>query len=554
MNRFRESGAPDGAAPAGYAWLIATYGLRLPVTPTRTAIAGQHRPRERDGWSIKPERYAPDETFADQVSFALKWEGVNLAVLNRLVRAVPEAAITEAIRATPVGAQTRRLWFLYEWLTGKVLDLPDAGKVTAVDVVNPRQQFALSRGTLSRRHRVRNNLPGTREFCPLVRRTAALNTLAESGLSDNVKAVIGAVHPDVMARAAAFLLLSDSRASFHIEGETPARDRAHRWAQSIASAGTTDLSIEAFEALQRLVIGDDRFVRLGLRTQGGFVGTHDRFTQEPLPDHIDARHQDLPSLVNGIVSFDERAGRGAMDAIVAAASMGFGFVYVHPFEDGNGRVHRWLLHHVLSAAGFAPDGVVFPVSAVMLREITAYKKVLESYSRPLLPCIDWRPTADGNVEVLNDTGDLYRYFDATAQAEFLYHCVRTTIESDLPYEVAYLKAYDAFTTAISLMVDMPGRTLDLLHRFLRQNSGRLSQRARGGEFASLTDGEVADIEARYAESVAELPRTSVCRWCGITARRRYLSAQQCFKPARGQETSNDHLIAARPSPCHAGRE
>jgi hypothetical protein len=40
--------------------------------------------------------------------------------------------------------------------------------------------------------------------------------------SEQVKAVTGAVNPDVMARAAAFLLLSDSRASFHIEGEKPA--------------------------------------------------------------------------------------------------------------------------------------------------------------------------------------------------------------------------------------------------------------------------------------------------------------------------------------------
>ncbi|MCC6241795.1 MAG: Fic family protein [Gemmatimonadaceae bacterium] len=505
MNSFRESGPPDGATPAGYAWLIATYGLRIPAPPTLTAIAGQHRPRERGGWSIKPQRYAPDSTFADQVSFALKWEGVNLAVLRALFGAVPETAITEAVRATPTGEQTRRLWFLYEWLTGNVLDLTDAGKVTAVDVVNPRQQFALSRGTLSKRHRVRDNLPGTREFCPLVRRTPLLTALTDSALREKVNAVIGAVHPDVMARAAAFLLLSDSRASFHIEGERPARDRAHRWAQSIASAGTTALSIEAFEALQRLVIGDDRFVRLGLRTRGGFVGMHDRFSQEPLPDHIDARHEDLRSLVNGIVRFDERAGRGAMDAVVSAASIGFGFVYAHPFEDGNGRVHRWLLHHVLSGAGLAPAGVVFPVSSVMLREIASYRKVLESYSRPLLACIDWRPTLDGNVEVLNDTADWYRYFDATAHAEFLYHCVRTTIESDLPYEVAYLRAYDTFAMAIGAMVDMPTRTRDLLHRFLRQNNGRLSQRARGAEFANLTDGEVAVIEAHYAESVSALP-------------------------------------------------
>lgn len=505
MSYLRGYTKPEGATAAGYAWLMDRYALRVPVPPIRSAIAGQHRPSERDGWSIKPEQYAPDETVADQLSFALKWEGVNLAVLSALFRTVPAAEIAAAIRATPSGAQTRRLWFLYEWLTGERLDLPDAGKVAAVNVLNPQQQFALPHGEISIRHRVRNNLPGTREFCPLVRRTPALDAFAGSGLSEKVKAVTGAVHPDVMARAAAFLLLSDSRASFHIEGEKPARDRTHRWAQSIAAAGATALSIEAFEQLQRLLIGDDRFVHLGLRTQGGFVGTHDRVTQEPLPDHIDARHEDLRALVNGIVRFDERAGRGAIDAVVAAASMGFGFVYVHPFEDGNGRLHRWLMHHVLSAAGFAPVGIIFPVSAVMLREISAYKQVLESYSKPLLPCIQWTPTANGNVEVLNETADWYRYFDATAHAEFLYHCVRTTIESDLPYEVEYLKAYDAFTTAIASMVDMPARTLELLHRFLRQNNGRLSQRARTGEFAGLTDPEVADIEQHYAESITSLP-------------------------------------------------
>lgn len=505
MSDFRGYAKPEGATAAGYAWLITRYALRVPVPPIRAAIAGQHRPIERDGWSIKPEQYAPDETVADQLSFALKWEGVNLAVLSALFRTVPSAEIAAAIRATPSGTQTRRLWFLYEWLTGERLDLPDAGKVAAVNVLNPLQQFALPHGELSTRHRVRNNLPGTRDFCPLVRRTPALDAFASSGLSEKVKAITGAVHPDVMARAAAFLLLSDSRASFHIEGEKPARERTHRWAQSIAAAGATALSIDAFEKLQRLVIGDDRFVHLGLRTQGGFVGTHDRVTQEPLPDHIDARHEDLHTLVNGIVRFDERSGRGAIDAVVAAASMGFGFVYVHPFEDGNGRLHRWLMHHVLSAAGFAPAGIVFPVSAVMLREISAYKQVLESYSKPLLPCIQWRPTANGNVEVLNETADWYRYFDATAHAEFLYHCVRTTIESDLPYEVEYLKAYDAFTTAIASMVDMPARTLELLHRFLRQNDGRLSQRARTGEFSGLTDTEVADIERHYADSIISLP-------------------------------------------------
>jgi Fic family protein len=143
-----------------------------------------------------------------------------------------------------------------------------------------------------------------------------------------------------------------------------------------------------------------------------------------------------------------------MDPVIAAAAIAFGFVYIHPFEDGNGRVHRWLIHHVLSRAGYNPPATVFPVSAVMLREISDYKRVLESYSRPLLRLIEWHTTQDNNVEVVNDTADYYRYFDATLHAEFLYHCVETTVEHDLPEEVAYLEGYDRFVRGVQEIVDM----------------------------------------------------------------------------------------------------
>jgi hypothetical protein len=253
------------------------------------------------------------------------------------------------------------------------------------------------------------------------------------------------------------------------------------------------------------VIGDARFVRLGLRTDGGFVGEHDRQTQAPIPDHISARPQDLASLVQGVVDYDQRAGRGAMDPVVAAAVEAFGFVYIHSFEDGNGRVHRWVLHHVIAAGGFAPSGVIFPVSAAILRAIGEYRRVLESYSRSLLGCIEWKPTTHGNVEVLNDTASWYRFFDATAHAEFTYRCVQATIEQDLPYEVAYLQAYDRFTEGVAALVDMPTRSVELLHRFLRQHEGRLSQRARSTEFAALRDDEVMRIEALYAECGERMP-------------------------------------------------
>ncbi len=505
MSEFREVAPPADLVKAGYAWLIDHYGLTVPALPHAAGVAGKHRPRETENWLILPESYAPSEKLSDQLTFALKWEGVNLTVLDALFRSLPAREIKDAVRSAPTGAYMRRVWFLHEWLTDEMLDLPDLGKVRAVPVVDVTLQLALDEGDISTRHRVRNNLPGTPAFCPMVRRTTAIVSFQASKLAEEAREVIGRTRADVMARAAAFLLLSDSRASYQIEGERPPRDRLRRWGEAISRAGRLRLSVSELEALQRQVIEDDRFVQLGLRTEGGFVGEHDRQTRAPIPEHISARPEDLESLVNGIVAFDERAGRGGMDAVAAAAVEAFGFVYAHPFEDGNGRIHRWLVHHVLAAAGFAMPGLVFPVSAVMLREIEAYKKVLESHSRRLLPLIEWEPTRENNVRVLNETAPWYRFFDATAHAEFLYRCVATTVHEDLPYEVAFLTAYDRFTEGMSLIVDMPAKTISLLHKFLRQNDGRLSRRARDGEFSALTDEEVGRIEELYAESSAMLP-------------------------------------------------
>src|SRR3546814_6990969 len=102
---------------------------------------------------------------------------------------------------------------------------------------------------------------------------------------------------DLVARAAAFLLLNDSKSSFAIEGEKPSGTRAARWGQAIAEAGSRPLSLAEFDRLQRIVIGDQRFVRLGLREEDGFVGVHDRETGLPVPDRSEEHTSELQSLM-----------------------------------------------------------------------------------------------------------------------------------------------------------------------------------------------------------------------------------------------------------------
>ncbi|MPZ19016.1 MAG: cell filamentation protein Fic [Luteitalea sp.] len=499
VNHFHGRALPEAALPAGYAALTERFDLAVPLPTRLTAIAERHHPALNRSWLLLTPRHRPPDTLEGQLLFALKWEGIDLGVLAALFKAVEPREIATVVRATPTGAFARRAWFLYEWLTGRELEVPDPGKVRAVPVVDPEQQVALQKGAPSPRHKVLDNLPGVHGFCPMIRWTPNLKAAVAKGFDARAREIIGRTRKDLIARAAAFLLLSDSKSSFAIEGERPSSARAARWARAIGDAGRHSVTIDELERLQRVVIGDARFVKLGLRNEGGFVGTHDRETQEPVPDHISARPQDLKGLLDGIIAYDGRSVRGGVDPVAAAAAIAFGFVYVHPFVDGNGRLHRWLIHHVLGAAGYNPTGVVFPISAAILRRIDEYRAVLESYSGAVLPLIEWRATTDSNVEVLNETADYYRYFDATAHAEFLYSCVEQTIERDLPEEVRFLEAFDRFSSAVKEMVEMPDREVERLRGFLAQGHGRLSKRAREQEFRALTNEETTRVEAVYAE-------------------------------------------------------
>ena len=499
---FHGQRLPEAATPAGYAALIDAWSLKVPLPRTLTAIGSRHRTIEQDGWRILTPRHAPQPTLEGHLTFALKNEGVDLAVLKRLYQATGNVPIERLVREKPTGKYARRIWFLYEWLTNTRLNLDDMTTGGYVPALDPTQQYG-TKGGNSPRHRVRNNLPGTPDFCPLVNRTQTLESFIAADLPPRAKKLVADVPKDLLTRTAAFLLLKDSKSSFAIEGESPPQERIHRWGQVISEAGRNPIDEEELLRLQQNVIGDARFVHLGPRVDGGFVGEHDRITQAPIPNHISARPEDLPSLINGMADF-ESGPATELDPVIAAASLAFGFIYVHPFEDGNGRIHRYLIHHILTRREFNPPGVVFPISSTILDRIDDYRTVLEDYSKRLLPLIEWEPTRAGNVNVLNDTVDFYRFFDATPQAEFLYACVESTIDNDLPNEVDFLQRYDRFCAAVESIVDMPDRTVNLLFNFIKQNQGKFSKRARENKFSALTDLEVSQIEAFYEDEFGDI--------------------------------------------------
>ncbi len=486
---------PEEGIPAGYTAIIDAFQLPAPFPYVKMAIGLKHKIVQKMGWHLLTPRHQPEHTLRGHLEFALKYEGVDLCVLKKLFEVIDTREIEEIVQETVTGSYSRRIWFLYEWLMGTQLNLPDVKRGNYVMVIDPIQQLAVL-GERSKRHRVVNNLPGTPEFCPLVKNTVHVHTYLSMDLKTKALQSSSGIPKDVLARAAAYLLLKDSQASFVIENEGSSHNRIVRWSNAIREAGKTPLSKDELIRLQRIVISPSPFVRAGFRIEGGFIGEHDRGSGLPIVEHISAKSEDIDSLMNGLIAYHKRVIH-EFDPIVAAAVIAFGFVNIHPFSDGNGRIHRYLFHHILAEHGYSPPGMIFPISSAMLQRIDEYVSVLRAYSQSILPFITWEPTQDYNVRVLNDTIDYYRFFDATLYVEFLYRCVQQAIEQDLPEEARFLLKYDQFRISVQEYIEMPDKIAFLLYRILSQHGGRLSKRAREHEFAELSEKDIEYFEDLY---------------------------------------------------------
>lgn len=105
---FHKRALPERAIPAGYAALIDAYKLKVPLPRTLYALGEHHRVREDSGWRLLTPRHAPSATLEGHLTFALKYEGLDLAVLKRLFLLAGPREIEAVVRSKPTGGYARR--------------------------------------------------------------------------------------------------------------------------------------------------------------------------------------------------------------------------------------------------------------------------------------------------------------------------------------------------------------------------------------------------------------------------------------------------------------
>lgn len=502
VNVFHGRSLPEEGYLVGYALLIQLiekqFNIGLPLPDILAIATEKHQRYDRGSWKVFTIRHKPQEDIKSHLVFALKYEALDLYILKKFFELTGKEVVLRMLDEEPTGQYTRRAWFLYEWLFDEKLDVPDLNRGSYIEIVDASIQFT-GQSVNSTRHRVRNNLPGTLDYCPMIRKTEKIENYIQKDFSTAIETGLGNKDKNLIKRTAAFLLLKDSKASFAIEGEYPPNLRARNWGKAIGQSGKIPLSVLEIERLQDIVIGNKKLKHMGIRKEEGFIGEHDRDSFTPMPDHISARAKDLPSLIKGLLDTNGILQQAGYDPVLAAATIAFGFVFIHPLSDGNGRIHRYLIHHILTKMGYTKRGIIFPVSAAILDRIDEYQDILEHFSSQRVDLIEWKETTDHNIEILNETIDLYRYFDLTKQTEFLYECIEDTFERIIPAELDYLEKYDWMTQFVNDHTNLPNTKVDLLIKFLDQNKGKLSKKKRERQFEELGNKEIKSIEETFEQ-------------------------------------------------------
>ncbi len=487
----------SGSRPAGYQALIVRF--QLDVIPnwhtSYVAPSNSHRVETREGLTEEtyPSRYWPGDKLGGHLEFALKYDGTNLGTLASVFQVAPQKEFQEYVESKPRGKYARRLWFLYEFLTGSTLPIDDLKTGGYVDLLEPDQYITATPSRPVRRQRVKDNLLGEAGFCPTVRKTETLLRFQEADLTQRCKKVVSGYSPELQRRALSYLYTKETRSSFEIENIKPNSTRTERFVAMLQLAEKEDFCDKPHLIDLQNRIVDPRFKDSDYRTNQNYVGERVAMQQEKV-HFAGPKPEDLATLMGGLIAAHERMDKDDVPPVVHAAAVAYGFVFLHPFEDGNGRIHRFLIHNILARKGFTPEGIMFPVSASMLKKPSDYDASLEAFSRPLMPLVEYTLDEQGRMSVENETSTWYAYIDMTAQAEALYKFIEHTIDTELVEQLSFLAKYDQTKKAIQDIVDMPDRVIDLFIRFCLQNNGRLSARKRSSQFDALADEEVAAME------------------------------------------------------------
>ncbi len=510
----------------GGSWLVEHLGVGL-VQPlaVESRIGARRSTRHSAGMrqEVFQPNMRPEPTLAGHLTFHLKHEVAHLELLARVFAVVDPADLAAWVTDEPSGQYARRVGFLYEWITGRQLPVTPVVQGRYYDALDGEQILVATTAVNNQRWRIRDNMPGSPDFCPTVRMTEVSRPAAEFDVGAALRkqeAVFGA---EVLRRCAVWMTLKESRSSFLIEGEQDQTQKIQRFAavmETRTGQGPTPLSPSELATLQAAILGEDTtLTTFGLRKSPVFVGQNVRY--DNVVHYVAPSWQSVPKFVEGLAHALSRTEGQIGMATARAAIAAFGFVYIHPLADGNGRLHRFLINDTLRRDGVVPAPFILPVSALITessKERADYDRALEAFSRPLMQRYgeavsfsgEPRQEADGirsnfNFSAYDDAMPAWRFLDLTSHVIYLGHVLRCTIEQELHQQARFFRSHDLARRRVKDVIEGPDTDIDTIIRSARENngalSGKLAKRFPVLEKSGRWDRVVEAVNTAFAEDL-----------------------------------------------------
>lgn len=434
--------------------------------------------------------------------FALRHEGLNLQILAEVLPKVPAQEIHAAAALKPNSVSVRRLAYLWERFTGGALeDVHPAGRY--VGLFDP-DRYWTAPGERNRKWRVEFNGLGSFEWCATVEKTEALLAAAERDVLGSAAKWFSQMGDYTADRTLGWAYLSETKNSFALERESVSESKAERFARLLRHAHERrDLTEEYLCELQNEIVSNPFSQAFSWRTQQNWLGTggHGVLAVRYVPPSPELLDQLMPGWLSAANALPTLT-----DPLIAAAVISFGFVYLHPFMDGNGRLSRFLIHQQLGRSGRLAPGQLLPVSVAMQKHEDRYLRALTAFSAPARSAWEVTQTGnDGEYEcVFKGSESMYRYWQATEQTEFLFDMAEEALHVHLRQEELYLRRFDRLDAAVNGAFDLVQKDRHaLVNAFLAH--GRISLNFRK-KFSNRIPPETFDwLEANSAHLLEPMP-------------------------------------------------
>lgn len=483
----------------GYEFLLSKINKPMMPVERPARIAPVTRIEIRPDMLAVPRGVAPTETdVLSHILFALKHEQINIPILHESVALVSAEDMLNALLGQPTSSYIRQACFFWEKANNAQLPgNPNNLGGNYVDVFDPQFYYTGQVWESNKRYRVNFNGIGPYEFCPVVLRDDALEAQGREILERLQAWVMDPVNAEILDRIMGWAYLSETRDSFAIENETPSPDKEKAFLQAMEHLrDKTPLTEQYLVALQNTVISSSRVPESQFRANQNWLqrGGHGALSVRYVPPPP----RDMLTLMDGFIRMAN--AEDEVPALIKAALVSFGFVYIHPFFDGNGRLSRLLAHHCLNCKGVLPDvngnAAILPLSVAMKKHEKKYLETLESFSKPARALWDVTAISDSDfVFNFKSTPLIYGHWSGQRAAEFVMECAKAALEQSLVNETAFLHAYDQAFEQIDKSYDLPNRSINLLIQWVRQNEGKMPERRKSApEVTALSADQVNRIE------------------------------------------------------------